>query len=141
MWKSRKTTPQRAGCILLVDLDEEGTGALAERLAARGIQVFFTAAPHVGRRLSQEYYFDLVVVDERLDHETSPPLSDVIARDGHRCVVLSVPPERHAIEAEAITVRGALRRPLEADRLFELSVEAARDASTERLRRLLDLVR
>lgn len=110
-------------------------------MAARGAQVFFTAAAHVGRRLSQEYYFDLVVVDERIDRETSPPLSDQLARDGHRCVVLSVAPDRTAVEADSITMRGALRRPLDADRVFDLSVEVVRDASVDRLRALLDLPR
>lgn len=111
---------------------------MAQRMAARGAQVFFTATAHVGRRLSQEYYFDLVIVDERIDRETSPPLSDILARDGHRCVVLSVAPNREPVAAEAITMRGALRRPLDPDRIFDLSVEVVVDASADRLRALLD---
>lgn len=125
--------------MLLIDLDELSTAALAQSLASRGAHVFFTAAPHVARRLSQECYFDLVVIDDRLDGEAHPSLADVIARDGHRCVVLSVGAERRALQTGEITVRGGIRRPLEAERVFTLSVVAGQDGRYEEIRRFLDL--
>lgn len=138
MWKERKPTPQRAGCVLIIDQDEPATAPLARDLARLGMQVFYTAAAHVGRRLSQEYFFDLVVVDDRLDAQTQPCLSDVVARDGHRFVVLSFPDAREPAAMTSPPRRAGVRRPLNAERLFNLSVEVARNASAEQLRRWLD---
>lgn len=136
MWSGRKAAPQRPHTVLLIDRDEVATASLAQQLSAQGSHVFYTSAAHVGRRLSQEHYFDLVIVDERIANESVPPLSEVISRDGHRCVVLSVPQDCTTLDP---SVRGALRRPLDADRVTHLAVDVVRNGSFEGYRHLLDV--
>lgn len=139
MWPGRKSS-QRPSTILLVDADEAAAANLAHELGSRGSHVFYTATAHVGRRLSQEHYFDLVLVDDRIDRQTIPPLSQMIAREGHRCVVLTVGAEQRTFAASELTVRGAVRRPLSADRIHSLAVDVVRDSNLECWRHHLDLV-
>lgn len=141
MWSGKKPTTQRPGTVLLIDADEPSTAALAQRLGDLGVNVFYTAASHVGRRLSQEHYFDLVVVDTTIDRETQPHLSELIARDGHRCVVLSVPAGQRDFQAEEHSVRGALHRPLGAERIQRLAAEVVRNGNFDGYREMLDLTR
>ena len=141
MWLARQSATQRPSNVLIIDQDEAATSALSAQLAARGTNVFYTSAAHVGRRLSQEHYFDLVVVDSRIGAEVEPPLWETIARDGHRCVVLSVPDPCDRLPALALTVRGGLRRPLDANRVHLLAIEVAANASFDSYKHHLDVVR
>lgn len=143
MWPLHPATSRRTSNLLFIDLDEPATAALAEQLATRGAHVYFTASPHVGKRLSQEHYFDLVVIDSRLaaDGRNKPALPDVIAREGHRCVVLSVADDRNALPNCGQTVRGAIIRPLDANRILQLALDVIDNASFDGYKHHLDVVR
>ncbi len=116
---------QRVATVLVVDADEVAAGELARALSARAVQVFYTTAAEVARRLSQEHLFDLVIVDVDLERESYPSLTAALARDRHRCLVLSVPASTTRLPRGDLTVDGALRRPLDADRIVSIASSAA----------------
>ena len=139
MWLTRKLGWQRQPTVLLVDDDEQATAALAERLGLDGLHVFWTRFPEVALRLSTEHYFDVVILDVRLVGKPRP-MAERLLREGHRCVVLSAPGEGwppDGLEGDT-PLEGALRRPLQADRVASLAIELAMGARGTAVLRLLD---
>lgn len=118
----------------MVEVQEAGTDAFARSLGAAGVHVFWTAAPEVGLRLSREFYYDVVMVDARVDD--CQDLALALARDGHRAIILAAAePERLRIPSP---LDGALRRPVACDRLARLAGDLARTGDLDAFRGALD---
>jgi len=128
--------------VLLVDTAAHDTAEVARAMAGAGLHVFWTAASEVGLRLSREYFFDVVLVDVGVD-EDPRGLAEALARDGHRCVVLTADSQGWPPLAGqwGRAVEGALRRPLDVPRLARLAERLARTGDVDAFRRGLDLAR
>lgn len=118
----------------MVDAPDAGTDAFARALGDAGVHVFWTDEPEVGLRLSREFYYDVVMVDARV--EGCQDLALALARDGHRTVILAAAePERLSIPRP---LDGAIRRPVSCERLARLAGDLARTGDLDAFREALD---
>ncbi len=125
-----------------MDASHRDSESLARRLATAGLHVFFTREPEVSLRLSREFFFDVVVVDAAMQDLDPRSLAEELARDGHRCVVLSGDAETWPpLQGRwGRGIEGALRRPIAVERLALMAQRLAATGDVEAFKRGLDAV-
>jgi hypothetical protein len=142
VWLTRKLGWQRWPTVLLVDSEAEATEQLALALGAEGLHVFWTTAAEVAVRLSQEHFFDLVIIDAAVDDEAGE-LAGLFVHHGQGVVLLSSAADRWPpLEGQwGRLVEGAFRRPLQPARVQALAVEVVRLGQRINLEAWVDLTR
>lgn len=125
--------PAGALRVLVIDDQPGFAETLQAVLEAAGCRVDIAFTPYAGLTLAESVLYDLVLVDYRMPQMNGLDTIRLLARRGHRCVLLitGFPQEIHPEEAREAGAAGVLAKPLELERLLRILRYIASRAETQ----------